>query len=294
MSLACDGPGQQRLTGSRRTEQQHPVGHPTTEPLIAVGCLEEVDDLGQLALGLVDPGDVIERHADLLRVDAPGLRATEVAQAAKPSSAALSSPGDQHKQSDQQQGWPEPDQQLADQRRARVRVLRVDLDLLGLEQSRQRGVVPEARNLGREQRRRRGLRVIWRVTDLGRERALDRVGLRGDRLDLARVQLLKEVGAEWHLHSRLPTRPGEQHGQPVDRQQSDDEHPEPPLPVRRRGLGLFGHAPAVGRGRYPPASLVLRHPRWRCRRLGSRRAIARGRGFAAGVEVLRGDVGYRR
>ena len=47
---------------------------------VLVGRAEEVDDLRELRLRLVDPGDVIEGDGDLLGIDAPRLRAAEVAE----------------------------------------------------------------------------------------------------------------------------------------------------------------------------------------------------------------------
>ena len=45
--------------------------------------------------------------------------------------------------------------------------------------------------------------LAGRVDDLARERALDRVALRRDRLHLPRVDLVQEVRAERDLHPRL-------------------------------------------------------------------------------------------
>ena len=64
MRLARDRARQQRLAGSRRAREQHSVGHPAAEPAVAGRVAQEVDDLGQLGLGLVDPGDVLERDPD--------------------------------------------------------------------------------------------------------------------------------------------------------------------------------------------------------------------------------------
>ena len=64
------------------------MGHPSAEPLVGRGVAQEVDDLGQLVLRLVDPGDVVEGDADLLGIDAARLRATKVAECAHPAPAA--------------------------------------------------------------------------------------------------------------------------------------------------------------------------------------------------------------
>ena len=79
---------------------------------------EEVDDLGELGLGFVDPGDVVERDRDLLWIDAARLGTAEVAEetgAAGPSRASR----EQHEQADEQHRRSEAEQQLRDQRRDR-------------------------------------------------------------------------------------------------------------------------------------------------------------------------------
>ena len=58
--LAGDGARQQRLAGAGRPDQQHALGHAGAEPAVALRVLQKGDDLLQLVLGLVDPGDVGE------------------------------------------------------------------------------------------------------------------------------------------------------------------------------------------------------------------------------------------
>ena len=58
--LAGHRPREQRLAGAGRPLQQHAARDPAAELQVLVRVLEEVDDLGQLLLGLVDPGDVVE------------------------------------------------------------------------------------------------------------------------------------------------------------------------------------------------------------------------------------------
>ena len=64
--LARDRAGQQRLAGPGRPVEQDAARDPRAELRVALGVLEEVDDLDQLVLGLVDPGDVVERDPLLL------------------------------------------------------------------------------------------------------------------------------------------------------------------------------------------------------------------------------------
>ena len=58
--LAGHGPGQQRLAGARRADQQHALGDAGADLLEAVGRSEEVDDLADLQLDAVVAGHVGE------------------------------------------------------------------------------------------------------------------------------------------------------------------------------------------------------------------------------------------
>ena len=109
--------------------------------------------------------------------------------------------------------------------------------------------VPERRNLGREQRRRRRLRVVRRVAELLRERALDRAAPRGDRLDLARLELLEEVRAERDRDPWLRRRLGRSARQPVDREQPEEEQPE----AAQGDAAASACAARASRGRRAPA-----------------------------------------
>ena len=77
--LARDRAREQRLAGARAAREQHAARDPAAERLVLLRVLEEVDDLGQLVLGLVDAGDVLERDA-LAALDALRARAAERAQ----------------------------------------------------------------------------------------------------------------------------------------------------------------------------------------------------------------------
>ena len=65
--LAGHGPGEQRLTGARRAEEQDALGDARAEGLELLRVLEELLDLLKLLHRLVDAGHVLER--DLRRVD---------------------------------------------------------------------------------------------------------------------------------------------------------------------------------------------------------------------------------
>ncbi len=58
--LAGDGPGQQRLAGARRADEEHATRDARAQRVELLGVLEELDDLLQLRLGLVHAGHVGE------------------------------------------------------------------------------------------------------------------------------------------------------------------------------------------------------------------------------------------
>ena len=60
VSLTGDGPGEERLARAGRADQQDAARQPGAEALVAVGRLQEVDDFGELGLGLVLAGHVGE------------------------------------------------------------------------------------------------------------------------------------------------------------------------------------------------------------------------------------------
>ena len=76
VGLARDGAREQRLAGSRRPVQQHAVRDARPELRVAVRVFEEVDDLFQLLLGLVDPGDVLEGDPAFAVVLRPAARSS--------------------------------------------------------------------------------------------------------------------------------------------------------------------------------------------------------------------------
>ncbi len=111
MGLAGHRPGQKRLARPRRSGEQHAVRHPPPETLVAPWIAQKVDDLGQLRLGLVNPGHIVEHHPDRRRIDPSGLRATERTQRSHATAAPRGPTREQHKQPDQQRSWPEAEQQ---------------------------------------------------------------------------------------------------------------------------------------------------------------------------------------
>ena len=63
--FAGDRFGQQGLAGTRRTNQQHALGNPTAEPLVAIRGFEKVDDFAQFVDRFVDAGDIVEGPFDV-------------------------------------------------------------------------------------------------------------------------------------------------------------------------------------------------------------------------------------
>ena len=77
LGLPGDRAGEQRLAGAGLAGEQHAARDAAAEPAVAVGVAQEVDDLGELGLGLLDAGDVLEGHRRGRRLDAPGAGAAE-------------------------------------------------------------------------------------------------------------------------------------------------------------------------------------------------------------------------
>ena len=60
--LAGDRFRQQRLAGSRRSDQQNPLWHPRAEPAIRLRIAQKGDQLLQFEFRFIDAGNVLERH----------------------------------------------------------------------------------------------------------------------------------------------------------------------------------------------------------------------------------------
>ena len=120
--LAGDRAGQQRLAGARLAGEQHAARDPGAQLQVLVGVLEEVDDLGQLLLGLVDPGDVVEGDVLIGGLDAPRARAPERHQPAGAAAAGGGAAHEEDDQQDEQQRRAEAEDHAREERRAGVRV----------------------------------------------------------------------------------------------------------------------------------------------------------------------------
>ena len=82
--FAGDRARQQRLAGARRADQQHAARNLAAEALELLRIAQELDDLLEVLLGLVDAGDVLERHLALCLGQQLGLRLAEAHGAAAP------------------------------------------------------------------------------------------------------------------------------------------------------------------------------------------------------------------
>jgi hypothetical protein len=82
--LGCDGLRHQRLAGPGRAIEQDSLRHPRAEPFEALGRAQELDDLRQLLLHLLQPGDVAQPIAERAAPrSAPAARAASSAASAR-------------------------------------------------------------------------------------------------------------------------------------------------------------------------------------------------------------------
>ena len=117
--LSGDGAGEQRLAGTRRSDEERALRYAGAELLELLGRFEELFDLRELLDGLVGPGDVGEGHLGLV-LGHPARPA--LAEAHHPVTAALHGAHEQdEEQHDEQDG-----RQGTEQREPEAGVLRVD------------------------------------------------------------------------------------------------------------------------------------------------------------------------
>ena len=114
--LAGHGFGEQRLARARRAHQQHPFGDAGADGGVALGGLEEIDDLGELGLGLIhashigegDPRFLIGHvHLGLALGEAQGALGAAHAAAA----------GEELQHQDEDQRWHDPAEGRGDEAR---------------------------------------------------------------------------------------------------------------------------------------------------------------------------------
>ena len=211
--------GEQRLARARATGEQHAARDPPAEPLVLLRVAQEVDDLGELGLGLVDAGDVLERDLLLPALDAPRARAAEVAQRAhRPARRRRGGPGTRTARSSRITG-PEAEDQAGEEAAALVDRLGLDDHALVLEQ-----LVEVVAGEGERRDLRvevlRGLRVL--VRELLLEDPVDGLPLRRDALDVARPHLLEERRAVGDPHRLGAAGREDRDEEVVRRQQAED------------------------------------------------------------------------
>ena len=114
--LAGGGACEQGLSGPWRSGEQDTFRSPRTQPAIFLRVLQEVDDLIDLGLHLVDPGDIIKRDPDGLRIDTLLFPAAEDA-AHRPLLASKHPHVERHEQQHRCEG----DQEVREERRAAPR-----------------------------------------------------------------------------------------------------------------------------------------------------------------------------
>jgi hypothetical protein len=159
--------------------------HPPTEAPVAVGVLEKVHDLHQLAARLVDAGDIGERHAGLVLDVHPGL---VLANRHEPLLRA-EAPHDQNPDADEDEGRSDPGEQG---REPGILHLARELHVRVLERADQPGIVHPRR----DERLRCATQTLQlldtllgeqAVESVGRQRAADRLLAKGEGGDLALV-----------------------------------------------------------------------------------------------------------
>ena len=156
IGLAGDRPGQQRLAGSRRSDQQTSLRNLAAEPLELLRILQKLDDLLELLLRLVDAGDVLEGDPARLLGQQPR---PALAKAHRLAAAGLHLSHEEHPDADQQQHREPGNQHAPDRRRTVLGRLGADANAVLLQ------LADEVRIVGREGETVRPSRktpVIWR------------------------------------------------------------------------------------------------------------------------------------
>jgi hypothetical protein len=243
--LSRNRPREEGLAGARRADQQHALRHGPAESLVLGRMLQEVDDLGQLVLGLVYAGDVVEGDGRLRLAVALGAALAEPEQPAP--ARRRRPPTEPHEAGDQQQGGAEPDQERKPGRPALIHGLDHDPLLfqqrlesrigedrslrLELRRGARRGSASEGRRRRVDARRRRCRGWIGHARLEG---ALDRLAHTGDVPDIAGLDL----GLEDRVGNgdRRGRREEHAHEQVVGQQESREDQP-PRLPPRARRTG---------------------------------------------------------
>jgi hypothetical protein len=217
VGLAGDRPGQQSLAGPGGADHQHALGADGPGPPVAVGVLEEVDHLGDLAFGPLIAGHIGKGRLRPLSIEHLGPRPADPphpGQLAAGRAAQVDEDGDEEQQ-----------RQQAEQHRPDrgARADRLDLDVVVVEELGELVVL----EVGRIRRLEAGP-VLELALDVAVGADLDRLHLAGGDLVL-QLGRVREVGDPPLLHLV-----GEQQQDHAE-QQPDREQPAPPARRGRRG-----------------------------------------------------------
>ncbi len=208
--------GQERLAGARRPHQQHAVRHGRADLPEALGFAQELDQFGDLLLGLLLPRDILEGHPHRRlgrRREPPGEQPAEAA------GHVAELPGHPARRPDIEAEDQEPRQQEGQEGPLRRR-LRRHVDALRLEKRQQAGI-----GLGRGDRPVAGLRC----RSFGRGEGQRMLG-QHRRSGQAVLDHLLGCGVGHGFHRRL-RRPGK--GRRQDRRQEQPSRHLQPEPRRR-------------------------------------------------------------
>ena len=232
--------GEQRLAGAGWAREQHAARDLAPERPVLVRVPEEVDDFDELLLCLLDAGDVVERDA-LEALVALGAGAAERAQRATARRRPAHGEDDD---AEDQQGRAEAEQDLREHSAARVRRLRVDLDVARLQEAEQRRVRGQRGLVRREARE-----ALLLDRHLPSELAFDALVGDRDEADVVALHLVQELRRVGDVGARRLVR--DRRGDPVveDQQAREDGPQAPTAHGRSRGRGSTAvvarvHAPA--------------------------------------------------
>ena len=137
VGLAGDRAREQRLAGAGRTDQQHAARNAAAESLELARVAQELDDLLQVELGLVDAGDVLERHAAMRLGQQLG---AALAKAERLAARALHLPRQKDPHADQGDEGQPGNEQLHEPGHVVLRRARRDAHALVVEALHQRGI----------------------------------------------------------------------------------------------------------------------------------------------------------
>ena len=240
--LAGDRAREQGLAGAGRTDQEHAARQARPEHAVALGVLQEVDDLLELGLGLVDPGDVGERGLGVLLDVDLGPALADRHQAAGAHAARRHAPQQEDPDAEEDQRRQHPGQQRGEEVLIAAAAKR---DAVLLELLREGGVDPGGHEAARL--------ALSRILDLAGDAGL------GDQqiVDLALLEILPELAVRQRLGllRLLKDRLEQQHAEHGDDDVPGVEigllvHRPVPSPCHRCG-GEGGASSVAGRGTAP-------------------------------------------